>query len=291
MWSQAPVAIEGGGMNLLANNWLQRSGSGGEFSSRSAESELDLAVMVSDFFETGSAGAESWCSSDNDSGLSDLAYLVDRISFYNRSVDQYERDLMMVVKSLILSISETWQVEKPDACNASCILYSLVKLLQSSGYDAALCSTKWQSDGKVPGGEHEFMDVIARDNDGGTERYIIDIDFRSHFQIARAVKSYNAALSSLPAIYIGTMSNLKQLLQIMVEAATYSLEQNSMPLPPWRALPYLEAKWESPCQRIVSSPPLSHTAPSSLSHLHCIALLQRLKSLVRSDITRGMACE
>ncbi|XP_041990537.1 uncharacterized protein LOC121741718 [Salvia splendens] len=287
MSSQAPVAIDGGGMNLLANNWLQRFGGGGEFSSRSAGSELDLAVMVSDFFEIGSAVADSWCSCDSDSGLSDLAYLTDRISFYNRSVDQYERDLMMVIKSSILSISETWQVEKPDPCNASCILYSLVKLLQSSGYDAALCATKWQGDGKVPGGEHEFVDVIAQDNNGGTERYIIDIDFRSHFQIARAVKSYNAVLSSLPAIYVGTVPNLKQLLQIMVEASRYSLEQNSMPLPPWRALPYLEAKWESPCERIVSSPPHSHTAPSSLSHLHCIALLQRLKSFVRSDIERN----
>lgn len=74
------MAIDGGGMNSLANNWLQRSGSGGEFSSRSAGSELDLAVMVSDFFEIGSAGAESWCSSDTDSDLSDLAYLADRIS-------------------------------------------------------------------------------------------------------------------------------------------------------------------------------------------------------------------
>lgn len=80
MWTPAPVAIDGGGMNLLFNSWLQRSGSGGEFSSRSSGSELDLAVMVSDFVEIGSAGAESWCSSDTDSGLSDLAYLADRIS-------------------------------------------------------------------------------------------------------------------------------------------------------------------------------------------------------------------
>ncbi|KAH6810477.1 hypothetical protein C2S51_024239 [Perilla frutescens var. frutescens] len=284
MMSRAPVAIGGGGMNLMVNNWLKRSGSGGEFSCRSTGSEHDLAVMVSDFLEIGSAGAESWCSSDTDSGLSDLAYLADRISLYIHSVDQYESDLMMVVKSLILSISETYRVEKPGACDASCILYSLVKLLQSSGYDAAVCATKWQNDGKVPGGEHEFIDVIAHDNGGGgSKRYIIDIDFRSHFQIARAVKPYNLLLSSLPAIYVGTMAKLKQLLQIMVEAARYSLDQNSMPLPPWRSLSYLEAKWESPCQRIVNS----QADPLSSSHHHCIGLLQRLKSFVLSDIKSG----
>lgn len=76
------MAIGGGEMSVLANNWLRRSGSavGGEFSSRSTGSEHDLAVLVSDFVEIGSAGAESWCSSDSDSGFSDLAYLADRIS-------------------------------------------------------------------------------------------------------------------------------------------------------------------------------------------------------------------
>lgn len=79
------------------------------------------------------------------------------LQFYNHSIDQYESDLVMVVKSLFLSISETYQVEKAEACDASCILYSLVKLLQSSGYDAALCATKWQNDGKVPGGMLSYI--------------------------------------------------------------------------------------------------------------------------------------
>ncbi|EYU38441.1 hypothetical protein ABFS82_14G075600 [Erythranthe guttata] len=281
MRNLTPVAIGGGGMNLVGNNWLHRRGSGVDFSCRSTGSEHDLAAMVSDFLEIGSAGSDSWCSSDCDSGFSDLA---DRISMYKQPVDQYERDLTMVVKSLILSISETSQIEKPDACiNSSCIIYSLVKLLHSSGYDAALCKSKWQVFGKLPGGEHEFIDVIAHENkSGGSERYIIDIDFRSHFQIARAVKSYNVVLSSLPAIYVGTLTKLKQLLQIMAEAAKYSLEQNSMPFPPWRSFSYLEAKWESPCQRFVTL----NSAASSSSHQHCIGLLRRLKSFVGSDFKR-----
>ena len=51
---------------------------GGGFSH---ESEHDLAVMVSDFLENnGSIGADSWCSSDSDSGFSDLHHLADKIS-------------------------------------------------------------------------------------------------------------------------------------------------------------------------------------------------------------------
>lgn len=204
----------------------------------------------------------------------------------------------MVVKSAILSITETNKGEKPDACSSSCILYSIVALLQSSGYDAAVCATKWQGSGKVPGGiahfytprtlylflifssfllpivsqhgivgEHEFIDVLEHESSGVSERYIIDIDFRSHFQIARAINPYNAVLQSLPTVFVGTSTKLKQLLRIMVEATTYSLEQNSMPLPPWRSLPYLEAKWESPCQRFVSRP--ADNSCSSLHHPGC----------------------
>lgn len=73
--------------------------------------------------------------------------------FCKISVAQYESDLLSVVNSLILSINETdLHFIKSGACNASCIRFSLVKLLRRSGYDAAVCATKWQGSGKVPGG-------------------------------------------------------------------------------------------------------------------------------------------
>ncbi|KAH7673936.1 hypothetical protein IHE45_08G039100 [Dioscorea alata] len=86
-----------------------------------------------------------------------------------------------------------------DKCNASCIRQFLVKLLRLSGYEAAICTSKWQGSGKVPGGDdHEYIDVIVNGNIGGSDRLIVDIDFRSHFEIARAVESYDAILASLP---------------------------------------------------------------------------------------------
>lgn len=73
--------------------------------------------------------------------------------FCKISADQYESDLLAVVNSLLLSIHERdLHSVKSGACNASCIRFSLVKLLRRSGYDAAVCTTKWQGSGKVPGG-------------------------------------------------------------------------------------------------------------------------------------------
>ncbi|TYI30533.1 hypothetical protein ES332_A05G395000v1 [Gossypium tomentosum] len=252
----------------------------------SHESEHDLALMVSDFLENnaGSAGADSWCSSDSDSGFSDLIHVADKISYYKHPVGQYEIDLSSVVHSLVFSISETdLHFVKSGQCNASCIRYSLVKLLRLSGYDAAVCASRWQGSGKVPGGDHEYIDVVNYNN-GCSERLIIDIDFRSHFEIARAVDSYGRILNSLPVVYVGSLTRLKQLLQVMVDAARSSLKQNSMPFPPWRSLAYLQAKWHSPYQRKFT--PDEHNISGNIlsAHKQCNGHLRRLQSSLQSEL-------
>ncbi|KAG7033056.1 hypothetical protein SDJN02_07109 [Cucurbita argyrosperma subsp. argyrosperma] len=275
------VCVAGGDL------WVKLSGIGGrgQMGGFSHESEHDLALMVSDFLENGSGGAESRCSSDSDSGVSDLAHLADKILFYKNPVSQYESDLLSVVHSLTLSMNEkALNVNKSGPCNASCIRFALVKLLRLSGYDAAVCTTRWQGAGKVPGGDYEYIDVVNYTT-GSSERLIVDIDFRSHFEIARAVESYDRILDSLPVIYVGSLSRLKQFLQIMVEAGKSSLKLNSMPLPPWRSLAYLQAKWQSPCQRMVHHPEEQQQQQQlMLSHKQCMGHLKRLQSVLQSEI-------
>lgn len=255
---------------------------GGGFSS---ESEHDLAMMVSEFLENGSGGADSRCSSDSESGFCDLALLCDKVSYFKLATDQFERDTMSVVNSLMLSISERELYHgKSGSCNASCIRFSLVKLLRLNGYDAGVCSAKWQGTSKVPGGDHEYIDVVNYEKSGTCERLIIDIDFRSHFEIARAVDSYDRILNSLPVVYVGSLSKLKQFLQIMVDAARSSLKQNSMPLPPWRSLAYLQAKWQSPYQRKFSPEGPTSNSSVSFEHKKCSGYLKQLQSSLQSEI-------
>ncbi|XP_030514193.1 uncharacterized protein LOC115728005 [Rhodamnia argentea] len=256
---------------------------GGGFSH---ESEHDLAVMVSEFLENGaSGGAESWCSSDSDSGLCDLAQLADNITFSKCNLDQYESDLQSVVHSLVLSINEIdLQFVKSGPCNASCIRFSLVQLLRHSGYDAAVCSSRWQGGGKVPGGDHEYIDVVNHTGSGNSDRLIIDIDFQSHFEIARAVESYDRILKLLPVIYVGSLGRLSQFLQVMAEAGRFSLKQNSMPLPPWRSLAYLQAKWHSPYQRQFDAEKQSGIGRSLSEHKQCSGHLKRLQLALVSQM-------
>ncbi|XP_057475196.1 uncharacterized protein LOC130763320 [Actinidia eriantha] len=268
--------------------WVRMGNGGGggevgQIGGFSHESEHDLAVMVRDFLEVGSSGTDSRYSSDSDSGFCDLVRLAEHISYYKLSADQYESDLLSVVNSLLQSIKATdLHLVKSGTCNASCLRFSLVKLLRLSGYDAAVCASKWQGSGKVPGGDHEYIDVINHKYNGSSERLIIDIDFRSHFEIARAVESYDRILNSLPVVYVGSLAKLKRFLRAMVEAASSSLKQNSMPLPPWRSLSYLQAKWHSPYQRRFNPDEQTTVLPSEPKQ--CIRLLKSMQSSLRSEI-------
>ncbi|KAJ7975807.1 Protein of unknown function (DUF506) [Quillaja saponaria] len=268
--------------------WVRVGGGGGMAQiggGFSHESEHDLAMMVSDFLENGSCGAESWCSSDSDSGLSDLAHLAEKIPFCKLSMTRYESDLLSVVHSLLLSMKETnLQSVNFNPCYASCIRFYLVKLLRLSGYDAGVCASKWQGSGKVPGGDHEYIDVVNYNSSGSSERLIIDIDFRSHFEIARAVESYERILNSLPVVYVGSLIRLQQFLGIMVEAARSSLRQNSMPLPPWRSLAYLQSKWQSPYQRQIIPEEKITSSTDSFNHEQCSEQLRRLQSSLHSEM-------
>lgn len=133
-------------------------------------------------------------------------------------------------------------------------------------------------------GDHEYIDVINRGHAGNSDRFLIDIDFRSHFEIARAVDSYDRILNSLPVVFVGLSVRLSQYLQVMAEAARFSLKQNSMPLPPWRSLAYLQAKWQSPYQRVMCPDEDGFVARANpFGHKQCHGHLKRLQSLLRSE--------
>lgn len=133
-------------------------------------------------------------------------------------------------------------------------------------------------------GDHEYIDVVSHGHTGSSERLIVDIDFRSHFEIARAVDSYDRILNSLPAVYVGSLARLSQFLQVMAEAARFSLKQNSMPLPPWRSLAYLQAKWQSPYQRQLYPDEKGMNRANSFDHTQCNGHMKRLQSLLQAEI-------
>ncbi|KAD6453028.1 hypothetical protein R6Q59_015091 [Mikania micrantha] len=125
------------------------------------------------------------------------------------------------------------------------------------GYDASICKSRWEKSKSYPAGEYEYLDVIFEDGD----RVLIDIDFRSEFEIARPTGNYKAILQSLPYIFVGEADRLQQILSIVSEAAKLSLKKKGMHVPPWRKLEYMRSKWLSAHTRSPSSPSPSLLPP------------------------------
>ncbi|KAJ0699118.1 hypothetical protein HanRHA438_Chr10g0435701 [Helianthus annuus] len=109
------------------------------------------------------------------------------------------------------------------------------------GYTVSICKSRWEKTSTYPAGEYEYIDAVIEG-----DRVIIDIDFRSEFEIARSTKSYKAVLQMLPQIFVGKADRLQKIINIVSDAAKQSMKKKGMPLPPWRRADYVKAKWLSP---------------------------------------------
>ncbi|KAI5066531.1 hypothetical protein GOP47_0019155 [Adiantum capillus-veneris] len=263
----------------------------------SADSEHDLAAMVHDFLENGSFGSDFPESSDGENGLPNGPKLLEALQALKYIASPCEKELLTVLTKLSLSIKEIDLVcQKPATdCKGGCIRRLLVKHLRLSGYDAAVCSAKWTNSGKVPGGEYEYIDVAFESNGGAADRLIVDTDFQSQFAIARPTHSYATAMKFLPVIFAGSSEKLEQVLQAMAEAAKLSLSQNAMPLPPWRTLDYMKAKWMSPYERrVVDTIGRINRGPGNsqwrerIRKKQCVEQLRHLKLCIAAETDKNL---
>jgi hypothetical protein len=102
--------------------------------------------------------------------------------------------------------------------------------------------------------------------EASTARLIVEVDFRSEFEVARSTKAYRAVLQALPSLFVGTPDRLGQIVAIVAEAARQSLKKKGLHFPPWRKAEYMRAKWLSPHVRCSDdSKPPSPTPVSAAS--------------------------
>ncbi|KAK9944059.1 hypothetical protein M0R45_009644 [Rubus argutus] len=134
----------------------------------------------------------------------------------------------------------------------------VVMKLKMDGYEASLCKTSWVSSIKLPKGDYEYVDVMVRDdkNGGMLTRLIVDMDFKSEFELARPTQSYKELQDILPNIFVGTEKKLDEVISLVCSAAKKSLKKMGLHVPPWRKATYMQSKWLSKdCKKISISPP------------------------------------
>ncbi|PSS00083.1 Protein transport protein [Actinidia chinensis var. chinensis] len=133
----------------------------------------------------------------------------------------------------------------------------VLKLIRDD-FEASLCRTFWFATFGRPSvfkfrGDYEYVDVMMKDMSHGGEavRLIVDMDFRSQFELARPTSTYSDLLTSLPSIFVGTEEKLVSILSLLCSAAKQSLRESGLHMPPWRKANYMQSKWLSHnCKKI-----------------------------------------
>lgn len=98
--------------------------------------------------------------------------------------------------------------------------------------------------------KYEFIDVMmASDRDGDDanklRRVIVDLDFKSQFQLAKQTSGYKDVTEMLPTIFVASEARLKRVVSLVCNEMKKSMKEEGMPRPPWRTKSYMQAKWLS----------------------------------------------
>ncbi|KAK4352834.1 hypothetical protein RND71_028352 [Anisodus tanguticus] len=129
---------------------------------------------------------------------------------------------------------------------AKCFRRRVVHHLSQKGFNATLCTSKWNHTSKMPGGRHEYIEVIAS-TQGRKKKVslLIELEFRDEFKMAKTCKEYSKLISQLPEVFIGKSEHLNAIVRLMCDAAKRSTAQQRIHLGPWRKRNFMQMKWSA----------------------------------------------
>ncbi|XP_062099497.1 uncharacterized protein LOC133805354 [Humulus lupulus] len=146
-------------------------------------------------------------------------------------------------------------------CN-HCLRRMVVKDLREKGINASLCSSKWRHTKKIPQGCHEYIEVIGNTPTQKKQiPYIVEVEFRDQFEIAKPCDEYGKLLSLLPEYYIGKTDCLNAVVRIICGSAKRSMKEKKIHMGPWRETSFMLMKWSSTLP-LNNFPPISPPSPS-----------------------------
>ena len=106
-------------------------------------------------------------------------------------------------------------------------------------------------------------------------RLIVDMDFKSQFELARPTPTYTEIINTLPSIFVGNEEKLNKIISLICTAAKQSLKEKGLHIPPWRKAQYMQSKWLSEnCKKI----PILSSAPNSKTEVSVMEKWESKKS-------------
>ena len=95
-------------------------------------------------------------------------------------------------------------------------------------------------------GSHEYIEVIgSTSNRKKPIPYVVEVEFRDQFEIAKPCKEYRKILADLPEFYIGKPDYLHAVVRIVCDAAKRSMKEKRIHIGPWRKTSFMLMKWSA----------------------------------------------
>ncbi|KAL8482402.1 hypothetical protein ACS0TY_028541 [Phlomoides rotata] len=130
-------------------------------------------------------------------------------------------------------------------CN-KCLRQATIKHLCSKGFNAYLCTSKWKKTHKIPGGTHEYIEVVAYTQVRKKQvAFLVELGFGDEFRVAKACDEYHELIGVLPEIYVGKAEHLNAIVRVVCEAAKKSAEEKKIHMGPWRKRDFMLMKWSA----------------------------------------------
>ncbi|XP_042476939.1 uncharacterized protein LOC122058354 [Macadamia integrifolia] len=136
---------------------------------------------------------------------------------------------------------------------SKCLRRAVVDHLCDKGLNAALCTSKWKSTSKMPGGSHDYIDVIfSRSGHKKESKYLIELEFRAEFEMAKSCDEYRELINQLPEFFVGKPEQFNAILRVVCDAAKRSMSEMKIHMGPWRKRRFMQMKWSASYQRCSS---------------------------------------
>ncbi|KAI9082968.1 hypothetical protein K1719_035111 [Acacia pycnantha] len=180
------------------------------------------------------------------------AMLQEIIERYNVEDWELREEVGQILKEAKKATPYECNCRKPDSTTTSygcshCLRKLVVSLLSLRGYNASLRFSKWDSTNKFPGGSHEYIEVMMPKTQTRKKQmpYLIELELRDQFEIAKAGEEYKKLLSLLPESYIGKPEYMTAIIRVMCGASKRSMKEKKIHMGPWRKSSFMQMKWSA----------------------------------------------
>ncbi|KAK4387371.1 hypothetical protein Sango_2343700 [Sesamum angolense] len=188
-----------------------------------------LSQMIKDYMELGSTITDS-CFFQPPSQLPLQLVHHHPIYFSLQEIMEETPEAEAEVYGKILFYLKDMEYYSKDKAMSKLKKHWILLRLQMDNYEAHLCKTSWSTPFATPSvfqfkGDYEYVDVMMRSGCKEVMRVIVDIDFRTQFEVARPTPDYQQLTNAIPMVFVGTEEKLERSISFICSAAKHSLRE------------------------------------------------------------------